>query len=118
MSAARYKGYISDYTPTSPLKVIVDSVDTREDLTRIYAHLHGMPHTSNRIDSVTLVTGSAKYVATDIDGVDFNRYFQWEDMPDIDIELDFPAITNFPDSFVVKITTPRGESIINVDKQK
>lgn len=62
-----------------------------DDLIRVGGDLIGRPHTSARIDSVTLTTDDARIKANDIDGVDFERYFQWEDEGIIPVEIDFPG---------------------------
>lgn len=69
----------------------VDSIDFRKDLTRVYGKVIGRPHTSHRIDGVTLNINNQSLVSDDIDGVDFKRYFQWEDDGFILLEIDFPA---------------------------
>lgn len=76
----------------SPASVVVDSIQWRDDLTRVYCRLIGKPRTSDRIDGVTMTVPSRRYDATDIDGVDFKRYFQWEDEPAIHLEIDFPPV--------------------------
>ncbi len=94
-----------------PLTFTVDSVDCRKDLTRVYGHLEGRPHTSARIDAVTLVTDKSPLrECTDIDGVDFNRYFQWEDDGRIGVELDFGPVRN-AQSGTLTFTTPLGKSV-------
>lgn len=75
------------------LRIEVDSVDFRTDLTRVYCRLIGRPHTANRIDYVTLRTPGVVLAANEIDGVDFERYFQWEDEGVIPVELDFAPST-------------------------
>ncbi|MDE6080439.1 MAG: hypothetical protein K2G35_10300 [Duncaniella sp.] len=70
----------------------VDSIDFRKDLTRVYGRLTGRPHTSGRIDTVEMENRGRKLVADDIDGVDFNRYYQYEDEGVILLEIDFPAM--------------------------
>lgn len=80
--------------PPSAVTCRIDSIDRRSDLTRIYCTLAGRPHTSDRIDGVTLVTRRSHLPATDIDGVDFRRYFQWEDDGVIALEIDFAPVGN------------------------
>lgn len=63
-----------------------------DHIVRVGGELIGMPHTSNRIDCILLVNGCDTIAANDIDGVDFKRYFQWEEGGVIDIEFDFPAV--------------------------
>lgn len=56
---------------------------------RVKGSLIGAPHTSHRINSARLLIGKVSYEATDIDGIDFERYFQWEDDGIIPLEIDF-----------------------------
>ena len=99
------------------LAVTVDSIDFRPDLTRVYGKLTGRPHTSCRVDDATLLSGKKSLKANDIDGVDFKRYFQWEDEGEIVVEIDFPATKRFNVAQLV-ITTPRGESVTSVKTRK
>lgn len=62
-----------------------------DNLSRVCGNLSGTPHTSARIDSITLRSPEGMVKANDIDGVDFERYFQWEDDGTIYIEIDFPG---------------------------
>lgn len=89
-----------------PEKVMqIDSIDYRSDLTRVYGKLIGTPHTSN---CITEISG-----ATDIDGVDFKRWYQFEDDGIIDIEIDFPPMpANAP--FVINAVTKRGNWKISI----
>lgn len=88
----------------------VDSIDYRKDLTRVYGTLLGRPHTSARLDGVVMIVGGAPAKeCTDIDGVDFNRYFQWEDDGAINVELDFAPIKAAPKGQLI-FSTPRGKS--------
>ena len=108
LSAKIFRGYATSTDGTPVLEI--DSVDCRKDLVRVYGRLTGTPHTSSRIDRVSLVIDGATLESTDIDGVDFGRYFQWEDDGVINIELDFPAVRKFPSSGRIVMTTPRGDS--------
>lgn len=62
-----------------------------DNLIRICGDLTGKPHTSARIDSIALKLGNREILANDIDGVDFERYFQWEDDGIIALEIDIPG---------------------------
>lgn len=77
--------------------LVVDSIMFRSDVTRVYGRLTGIPHTSARIDGFTITadpTGRRGQTrATDIDGFDFERRFQWEDSGSFPVEIDFPAMT-------------------------
>ncbi|MCM1138864.1 MAG: hypothetical protein NC311_07155 [Muribaculaceae bacterium] len=91
------------------LSFSVDSIDYRPDLTRVYGKLQGRPHTSNRIDDVKVIKNTESYSSTDIDGVDFRRYFQWEDDGVIPIEIDFPAMKSGQGVQLI-FNTPYGQS--------
>lgn len=106
------------YTSTTDpvLAVMVDSVDYRADLTRVYGKLVGRPHTSGRVDSASLLSGKSSWNATDIDGVDFKRYFQWEDDGEIPVEIDFPAVKPLKAAKLVLVTT-RGESVTSIKRK-
>ncbi|MDE6581482.1 MAG: hypothetical protein K2K47_03025 [Duncaniella sp.] len=106
------RGYVSAPAGISePVAFTVDSIDFRKDLTRVYGKLTGEPHTSNRIDDAMLYTPSGNYEATDIDGVDFRRYFQWEDEGVILLEIDFPRAKS---PSAIGFTTVRGKAKINI----
>ncbi len=60
-----------------------------DGIIRVKGNLVGRPHTSNRIDSATLTVNGTVYQAVDIDGIDFERYFQWDDDGLIPLEIDF-----------------------------
>lgn len=87
----------------------VDSIDFRKDLTRVYGKVIGRPHTSHRIDGVTLNINNQSLMSDDIDGVDFKRYFQWEDDGFILLEIDFPA-TRPPRNLNLNFNTVRGNA--------
>lgn len=95
---------------------IVSKIEFRSDLTRVYGSLVGRPHTSARIDSMILeLPSGSSYSWTDIDGVDAKRYFQWEDTPEIEVEIDFPVMKP-QDKIVIKVYGPNGESIWSINK--
>lgn len=78
---------------------MTDYVSKTDDrIIRIKGSLVGDPHTSNRINSARLLVGNQSYAAIDIDGVDFERYFQWEEDGIIPLEIDFsiPEGTKMP----------------------
>lgn len=60
-----------------------------DGIIRLKGNLVGRPHTSNRIDGATLTINKIDYQAIDIDGIDFKRYFQWDDEGLIPLEIDF-----------------------------
>lgn len=83
-----------------------DSVDFRPDLVRVYGRLVGTPHTSHRIDSLS-VEYPVKKASTDIDGVDMKRWFQWEDEGELPVEIDFPPMKKSA-RMDINAVTPRG----------
>ncbi len=88
----------------------VEAIDYRPDLIRIYGSLDGRPHTSDRIDNLILVTADGRrIIATDIEGIDFKRWFQWEDDGSIPVEIDFPPM-DVQQRFTLKSTGPKGDS--------
>lgn len=82
-------------------KIVDDSV------TRVQLQLCGRPHTAFRIDSVLVHHRGMVRKAVDIDGVDFERWFQWEDTPVIDVELDLPGL-DYNQSDTLIFYGPRG----------
>ena len=99
-------------TGTPELKV--DSIDYRSDLTRVYGTLTGTPHTSHRIDAIKMQHNGA--IATDVDGIDFKRWFQWEEDGELRVEIDFPVMKQ-RSAFVMEATTPRGTTVWTVETQ-
>jgi hypothetical protein len=97
------------------IAVKVDSVDYRSDLTRVYGKLIGKPHTSQRIDSISLAVDGSTFRAADIDGVDFRRWFQWEEAGTIAVEIDFEAMTQVSSGKLI-ITTARGVDTLRIDR--
>lgn len=97
--------------PGQHITVTVDSIDYRDDLTRVYGKLIGTPHTSQRIDAVTIRTSDKSYDADDIDGVDFMRWFQWEDEGIIPIEIDFAPMSPLNRANLVIVTARGTESV-------
>lgn len=89
------------------LRIEVDSVDFRKDVTRVYGRLLGRPHTAQRIDRITMHTPGVVLAANEIDGVDFERYFQWEDSGVIPVEIDFQPSTA-ADTIELEIITVYG----------
>lgn len=105
--------YASAVNSSGPLVVEVDSALVRPGLVRMYCRVCGQPHTSQRIDAVTLVReDDLCSQATDIDGVDFKRWFQWEDSGVINIEIDFVALPARGSGQVMRFSTPKGEAVV------
>lgn len=114
LEAKMVRGFESASDDTLGFKV--DSIDYRKDLTRVYGRLMGRPHTSARIDGATMTVGSSPVKeCTDIDGVDFNRYFQWEDGGEINVELDFAPVKPAQRGQMI-FATPRGKAVTSWQK--
>lgn len=88
----------------------IEKIDYRDDLTRVYGFLIGKPHTSGRIDEMIFVASTGeKLDATDIDGIDMKRWFQWEDDNAIYVEIDFPPMKT-QSEFTIMLSGPKGPS--------
>ena len=91
------------------INIIPDKSVKTDDGVRISVCLVGIPHTSQRIDGVDLVIGSKLVKATDIDGVDFERYFQFEDSGVLTVEIDFPFSGTIPKTATLVFHTVNGD---------
>lgn len=94
---------------TESPKFTMDSIVLTDVYARIYGKLSGHPHTSCRIDEIELKGCSTEStVSNDIDGIDYRRWFQWEDDGTIPLEIDFPPSVILSDTFIIEAKTPRG----------
>lgn len=91
--------------------VIPDKVTPTDTGVRIAVCLVGIPTTSQRIDSVDLTVGSKVVKAVDIDGVEFERAFQFEDTGVQVIELDFPFKGQLPKTATLTFHTANGDVV-------
>ena len=91
------------------INIIPDKVVKTDEGVRISVCVIGIPHTSQRIDGVDLVMGPKMVKATDIDGVDFERYFQFEDEGVVMIDLDFPFNGTIPKTAQLVFHTVKGD---------
>lgn len=91
------------------INIIPDKSVKTDTGVRLTVCVVGIPHTSQRIDSVDLVMGSQIVKATDIDGVDFERYFQFEDQGVIMLEIDFPFKGVIPKTATLVFHTVKGD---------
>ncbi|MCM1292820.1 MAG: hypothetical protein NC230_04480 [Bacteroides sp.] len=81
----------SNVEPPAGAAVVITDIEFRNDLTRVHAYILGRPHTSGKFDNFTLSAINGPTLEfTDIDGIDADRYFQWEDDGKIYVEIDFP----------------------------
>lgn len=99
-------------TAAEHINMVIDSIDFRDDLTRVYARMIGRPHTSQKIERVEMRVAADRFEATDIDGVDFKRWFQWEDDGVIPVEIDFKAMAPVKSGTLI-VETARGVDSIN-----
>ena len=83
------------WTARNTPAITVDSILLRDTLSRLYITLKQLPHTTLTLhddwaiqDSTGRLIGKVK----EVDGVDFDRIFQFEDDSIINIEMDFPAL--------------------------
>jgi len=102
-------------TAAEHINLVIDSIDFRADLTRIYARMIGSPHTSQKIERIEMRVPAGRFEATDIDGVDFKRWFQWEEDGVIPIEIDFKAMEPAQSGTLV-VETARGVDSSNFTK--
>lgn len=91
------------------INIIPDKTIKTDDGIRISLCLIGIPHTSQRIDGVDLVIGPKLVKAVDIDGIDFERYFQFEDSGVQTIEIDFPFKGTLPKTAKLVFHTVNGD---------
>lgn len=91
------------------INIIPDKTTKVDNGIRISLCLVGLPHTSQRIDGIDLVIDKKIVKATDIDGVDFERYFQFEDEGVITIEVDFPFKGTVPKTGKLVFHTVKGD---------
>lgn len=91
--------------------IIPDKVTPTDEGIRISVCLVGIPSTSQRIDSVDLNVGPKMIKAIDIDGVDFERAFQFEDTGVQVIELDFPFKGLLPKNATLTFHTANGDVV-------
>lgn len=91
------------------LNIVPDKSKPTDEGIRLTMCVMGMPHTSQRIDSVDLHIGAKVYKANDIDPVDFERYFQFEDEGLIVMEIDFPFKGELPRDASLTFHTVRGD---------
>ncbi len=96
--------------PRHFMKVVVDRIDNSnsDHVSRVSCTLVGVPHTSSRVDSVTAVIKGRVVKATDIDGIDFGRYFQWEDEGAVPVDVDIQHTRVFSPNDSVRFHTVHG----------
>lgn len=98
-------------TPT----VTVDSILLRDTLCRLYITLKQLPHTTLTLHDDWTIQDSLGHTigrVQDIDGVDFNRIFQFESDSTLSVEMDFPALPQSLEEF--DLTGNRGPHEIRI----
>ena len=91
------------------INISPDKVTPIDNGVRLQIVLMGIPGTSQRIDGIDLNIGSKLIKATDIDGVDFERHFQFEDTGVQVIEVDFPFKGTLPRTATLTFHTEKGD---------
>ena len=109
MTASPIETYAQANPIDASINIIPDKTVKTEQGVRINVCVVGIPHTSQRIDGVDLVMGSKIIKASDIDGIDFERYFQFEDDGVIVLEIDFPFQGVIPKTAVLNFHTVKGD---------
>lgn len=121
LDAKVLKGYHTVVAPGShnDIVLVIDSIDFRSDLTRVYGHIDSRPNTSACINSFVLNADNTPFRATDIDGFDFERRFQWEETGVLPIEIDFPVIKGVRPTASLNIVaaTDRGPYCWNITRK-
>ena len=95
--------------------VTVDSILLRDTLCRLYITLKQLPHTTLTLHDDWVIQDSLDHTigrAQDIDGVDFNRIFQFESDSTLSVEMDFPALPQSLEEF--DLTGNRGPNEIRI----
>lgn len=80
----------------------VDSILLRDTLCRLYITLKQLPHTTLTLHDDWVIQDSLGHTigrVQDIDGVDFNRIFQFESDSTQLVEMDFPALPSSLEEF-------------------
>lgn len=80
----------------------VDSILLRDTLCRLYITLKQLPHTTLTLHDDWVIQDSLGHTisrAQDIDGVDFNRIFQFESDSTLSVEMDFPGLPSSLEEF-------------------
>lgn len=94
--------------PEHGFEFTVDSVDFRTDLTRVYGRFSGTPHVGVCVRQVIFtVPGKQNLMANDTDRFDLDKYFQFEEDPQFNAEMDFGPCTA-ADSFNLTFITAAG----------
>ena len=95
--------------------VTVDSILLRDTLCRLYITLKQLPHTTLTLHDDWVIQDSLGHTigrVQDIDGVDFNRIFQFESDSTLSVEMDFPALPQSLEEF--DLTGNRGPNEIRI----
>ncbi|WP_455783052.1 hypothetical protein [Coprobacter fastidiosus] len=99
----------------------IDSIEIRDDLTRIYATCNHIPGQWMIIHSDLYIispTDKQEWKAIEIDGTDFNRKFQVSEQGKANISIDFPALSK--EIKTIDLCERSGDSpirIININLQ-
>ena len=95
--------------------VTVDSILLRDTLCRLYITLKQLPHTTLTLHDDWVIQDSLGHTigrVKDIDGVDFNRIFQFESDSTLSVEMDFTGLPPSLEEF--DLTGNRGPHEIRI----
>ncbi len=102
----------------NPMKAVLCEINNtnNQNATRFIVDLVSVPNTSSRIDSATWIADGRRCLANDIDGVDFQRYFQWEEDGVVRVEIDFPRLKRLPRNSRIVLHTVHGDCVVDMSQ--
>ena len=95
LQAAEHTWIAPAWTARNTPVVTVDSILLRDTLSRLYITLKQPPHTTLTLHDdweIQDSLGNFTVRIKDVDGVDFNRIFQFDDDSTVAVEMDFPPL--------------------------
>ena len=112
LQAAEHTWIAPAWTARNTPVVTVDSILLRDTLSRLYITLKQPPHTTLTLHDDWVIQDSlGNFTARikDVDGVDFNRIFQFDDDSTVAVEMDFPPLPASCSEFDLIGNKPSGE---------
>lgn len=112
LQAAEHTWIAPAWTARNTPVVTVDSILLRDTLSRLYITLKQSPHTTLTLHDDWVIQDSlGNFTARikDVDGVDFNRIFQFDDDSIVSVEMDFPPLPASWNEFDLIGNKPSGE---------
>lgn len=112
LQAAEHTWIAPAWTARNTPVVTVDSILLRDTLSRLYITLKQPPHTTLTLHDdweIQDSLGNFTVRIKDVDGVDFNRIFQFDDDSTVAVEMDFPPLPASCSEFDLIGNKPSGE---------